>query len=422
MKKIVALLLSLLLVLSACSALAEKGFTYMGHIANIDNNNEEAFPALWRQFVTDHPEYKLTYIGNAGTDEQMTKIKLAAESGTLPDVFWCLDATAKELQKQGYLMDLSTLLANNPDVKTNLPASMLFTQNGVTYGLPFACNIEGFWYNKKVFDANGVTVPTQGTTFDQLLEMVRTFKAAGVTTIANGAQSPYSCWAMLGCWERFGYEAHLAGIQAGTDKWLNDDFIAYMTNLKALADAGAFAENMTTNDYSKAAELFNAGKAAIFDSGSWSASSEGVIAMGQDIGFWWGPTFSNGVGNQKVSIKIPSAPICVSAAVADDPEKLSAVGAFLNWYYSQKAGEQMVSLGFLPAINLQGEVKSDSYALNAILSALSDTTWISPSAGPDMVLSTAMQNAMYDAVYGVMGGVYTPEQALQLMDSAQAEE
>ena len=84
----------------------------MGHIASLDTTAEGPFGEIWRKFQELYPQYDLTYVGNAGTDAQMTKLKLAAESNQLPDIFWCLDATAVELYEAGYLLDLTGVHGN----------------------------------------------------------------------------------------------------------------------------------------------------------------------------------------------------------------------------------------------------------------------------------------------------------------------
>ena len=60
------------------TALASGGFTYMGHIASLDTTAEGPFGEIWRKFQELYPQYDLTYVGNAGTDAQMTKLKLAS--------------------------------------------------------------------------------------------------------------------------------------------------------------------------------------------------------------------------------------------------------------------------------------------------------------------------------------------------------
>ena len=46
--------------------------------------------------------------------------------------------------------------------------------------------------------------------------------------------------------------------------------------------------------------------------------------------------------------------------------------------------------------------------------------WETPKAAPDQTVTPAVQEAMYDAIFGVMQGTYSPKDALKNMDSAAA--
>ena len=46
--------------------------------------------------------------------------------------------------------------------------------------------------------------------------------------------------------------------------------------------------------------------------------------------------------------------------------------------------------------------------------------WAVPEAAPGQTLTPSVQEALYDGLFGVMQGVYTPEQALDNMDAALA--
>ena len=54
----------------------------------------------------------------------------------------------------------------------------------------------------------------------------------------------------------------------------------------------------------------------------------------EDIYFGWGPTYTDGVGNQEISMKPASHPYVVSGKLQkEDPEKYAAVIDFLKYYY-----------------------------------------------------------------------------------------
>lgn len=192
---------------------------------------------------------------------------------------------------------------------------------------------------------------------------------------------------------------------------------ACFEKLKGIADAGAFPENMATIEYFDAKQLFNSGTAAMFGTGQWDCA-EFDKNLGDKIGFWWGPKFSDTDAEQNISMKVPSAPIVVNAAVADNDTMKEAVYTFLSFYYGKEAATISYEGSVFPATNYEGLSASDTqYAINAMVEALGNG-WDSPSAAPDQTVGSAVQEALYNSMFGVMQGTYSPSEALDMMDEA----
>lgn len=195
--------------------------------------------------------------------------------------------------------------------------------------------------------------------------------------------------------------------------------LACFEKLKGLKDAGAFPDNMATIEYFDAKQLFDGGSAAMFGTGQWDCA-EFDENIGDKIGFWWGPKFTDTQAEQNIAMKVPSAPIGVSAAVADDDNLKEGVYKFLSFYYGEEAAELSYEGSIFPATNYEGVAASDSqYAMNAMLEALADG-WESPEAAPDLTVRSAVQEALYDGIFGVLQGTYEPAEALDKMDTALA--
>lgn len=202
-------------------------------------------------------------------------------------------------------------------------------------------------------------------------------------------------------------------------KYSNDDMNACFEKIKGLADAGAFPENMATIEYFDAKQLFNEGKAAMFGTGQWDCA-EFDENIGEHIGFWWGPKFEDSSYEQNIAMKVPAAPLVVSSAVKDNDKAKEAVYAFLKYYYGEEAAKISYEGSVFPATNYDGIAATDSqYAMNAMITALGNG-WKTPKAAPDQTVTPAVQEAMYDAIFGVMQGTYSPKDALKNMDSAAA--
>ena len=92
----------------------------------------------------------------------------------------------------------------------------------------------------------------------------------------------------------------------------------------------------------------------------------------------------------------------------------------LKYYYGEEAAKISYEGSIFPATNYDGIAATDSqYAMNAMITALGNG-WETPKAAPDQTVTPAVQEAMYDAIFGVMQGTYSPKDALKNMDSAAA--
>ncbi|MFJ5842899.1 ABC transporter substrate-binding protein [Streptomyces shenzhenensis] len=380
---------------------------------NPDSKTQD--PATWQlvqEFNKKNPDTKIKLEGQP-VEQHEQRMTIAAQSGTLPEIFWVYDSLAKTIVKNGDLLDLTPILAEN-NLKAKFAPSMLagFRSGNLQYGVPYQALITGFYYNKAILSEHRIAVPD---TFDDLLAAVKKLKADGVVPIAQGANnSSFSVWAFLTMLDRFGYESQYADILSGKARYDNADFLRLYQHVQELAEAGAFPVNMNTQTYAQAVASFTAGKAAFLDAGVWEAAKIQKSTVGKDTGFWAGPTFSDGVGDQKLVMNVPSAPFVVSAKVKEDQKKYAAVKAFIQFYYSD-AGQKILADNAQPPVTTYkpdlGSTEDAVFA--AVLAEAAKPGWTSPKSQPDLVVSAATASAMYDSFYGVMGGSLSPEEAVK---------
>ncbi len=390
------------------------------HVANpaeqesVTNNIVEAFNKA------NEGKYKVEFEA-ADTETHSKNMKLKAEDGTLPQIFWIEGSEASEYSEAGVLLDLTDFLDENADIGTALGGmEAAFKDDNGQFGLPYQCNVQGIFYNKKIFDDAKVAYPTDETTYEDFLEMVKKLKDSGVTPLAIGSKnSAYAMWEFNEFLARYGWEENIGNILDGKDKFNNKELSACFEKLKGLKDANAFPENMATIEYFDAKQLFNEGKAAMFGTGQWDCA-EFDKNIGDQIGFWWGPRFTDTQSSQDVVMKVPSAPIGVSASVADDEKLKEGVYEFLKFYYGEEAAKISYEGSIFPATNYEGAAASDSqYSMNVMIEALANG-WASPQAAPDLTVSSAVQEALYDGIFGVLQGTYQPAEALDKLDAALA--
>lgn len=363
-------------------------------------------------------KYKVEF--EASDKESHSKnMKLEASDGTLPQIFWLDASEAPEYSDSGVLMDLSDFLSENSDIQTALGGmENAFQDDNGQYGLPYQCNVQGIFYNKDLFDKAGIEYPTNDTTYEEFIEMIKKLKESGVTPLSIGSKnSAYAMWKFNETLARYGWAENIDSILSGEKKFNNEDLNACFEKLKGIADAGAFPENMATIEYFDAKQLFNEGKAAMFGTGQWDCA-EFDENIGEKIGFWWGPKFTDTNYNQDIAMKVPSAPIVVNAEVADDDAVKEAVYEFLKFYYGEDAAKISYEGSIFPATNYSEVAATDTqYSMNAMLEALA-AGWESPEAAPDLTVVSAVQEALYNSMFGVMQGTYEPSEALDKIDEA----
>ena len=170
MKRILALVVSLFLVLSLSSALAEEKVTI--EFFCVKEEVQSIFQEIINDFEAENPDIhvELTYASD-GETVLLTRIA----SNEVPDTMslYPAEMTYRQLLDEGYIMDLTDC-----GFESNVEQSMLdlASYDGKQISLPYTLSLYGIHYNKTLFNELGIEVPT---TMDELIEVCKTLKEAG---------------------------------------------------------------------------------------------------------------------------------------------------------------------------------------------------------------------------------------------------
>ena len=175
MKRILALVVSLLLVLSLSSALAEEKTTI--EFFCVKEEVQSIFQEIINDFEAENPDIhvELTYASD-GETVLLTRIA----SNEVPDTMslYPAEQTYRQLLDEGYIMDLTDC-----GFESNVEQAMLdlASYNGSQISLPYTLSLYGIHYNKTLFTELGIQIPT---TMDELIEVCKTLKEAGYDAFA----------------------------------------------------------------------------------------------------------------------------------------------------------------------------------------------------------------------------------------------
>lgn len=207
-------------------------------------------------------------------------LRLQLDNGTGPDLMFARSyATGAELFEKGFFADVTDL----PGLQANFSESSKDAwrgANGKSFAVPVAAVAQSIFYNKDIFEKEGIAIPT---TWEELLVACEKLKAAGYIPFANGLADEWDineCF-LMGLLPNFigGMQGRLA-YEKGERPFNDDAMVAAFTAMKDVAPyCPQGFEALTYNDSNA---LFATGKAAMYADGSWTLDSF------KDIPFKWG--------------------------------------------------------------------------------------------------------------------------------------
>ncbi|GAA4852734.1 ABC transporter substrate-binding protein [Paenibacillus vulneris] len=166
---------------AAVSANTEPVTITMSLDTNID---EDLIAQIQEQLKMKHPNITLQLI-KPGNGTSLAELIMA---GQTPDIVLTYNGKLASYQDLEILYDMTPLLKQHDvDLSRFEPAiledSKIASTKDELYGLPLSLNYHALYYNKDIFDKYGVPYPTDGMTWDQVLQL-----AKKLTRMDNGTQ------------------------------------------------------------------------------------------------------------------------------------------------------------------------------------------------------------------------------------------
>ena len=334
-------------------------------------------------------------------------LRLQLEGGTGPDLMYARSyATGQELFSAGYFGDCSDI----PGVKQNFTASNSAPwqmPDGKNFAVPFAAVSHAVYYNKTIFQKEGLAVPQ---TWEDFLKLCDTLVAKGYTPLANGVADEWDILEVyfLGMLPNFiGGSAERVKYESGEKKLNDDNFTAAF---QAMADSAKYLpkgfEAVTYND---SQALFNTQQAVMFMDGSWTA---GVDA---GVDFEWGLFAMPAPVGKKTAVTFHPDMAITWNAKTKYPQECKD---FLAWIASTEGAtiaSAALPLGFFPMINASIQL-SDPHA-NEFLGLNAGKETDARFVWPQFM---DLYAPMDQAVIRVIKGEITPRQAANEMENAAA--
>ncbi len=361
---LVASVVALMLLAAACGSSGPKspgaggGGQQGGALLwSLTGGDATTYQTSVKQWNDSHPSSRIN-LQLFQNDPYKQKLRVSIGAGTGPAVFinWG-GGILKSYVDAGDVEDLTPELNKDPAWKKRFIPSVMesVTFDGKVYGIP-ANTVQPvvLFYNKKVFSEAGAQPPK---TWDDLLALVNTFKAKGITPISLGGQSK---------WPNLMYEEYLVDriggpqvfkdIVAGKpNAWSHPAVLKANQMIQQLVDAGAFSKGFSSISYDtgQATALLYTGKAAMHLMGTWEfpsiLSSQPNFIKEGSLGWSPFPTVPGGKGDPRDVAGNPANFYSI-AAKASANDKKAGIDYLKNGVSSDAYADLLLKGGGVPAM------------------------------------------------------------------------
>jgi raffinose/stachyose/melibiose transport system substrate-binding protein len=291
------------------------------------------------------------------------RLQLLAGQDALPVQYAAGNAPALTvtLDKSGNVLDLEqamTELGVFDKIEPAAIATIKSLYGGKFNVLPYQYNIEGIWYNKQLFAANGIQVPG---TWDELVAAAEKLKGAGVTPFSASGEQGWPITRLISNYlaRDVGPDA-LQKVQDGSAKLTDPQYVKAAEAVADLGAKGYFGQGVGSIDYDTAIAQFLSGKAGMLYMGSWALANFNDPAQNKigeaNIGFMPFPTVAGGAGTVDQITANVGLPVALNAKRYDGKD--GKVGAWLRCITENYGGtaleDQGAVTGFKPAAPVTG--------------------------------------------------------------------
>lgn len=286
---------------------------------------------------------------------------------------------------------------------------------GKQYMLPYHVNINGWWYNKKVFTENGWTPPK---TWAEMIALNDRIKAKGLAPITFQGQYPfYMLYGFIYPWiiSGGGMDAWLACSNLEPGAWKSPAVLEAARKVDELRKRGDFMKGSLGLDHTTSQLEFLKGKAVMIPCGTWLYSEmENVMPAGTEIEFMLPPTLTGGKGDP-TAVMVAIEPWVVPAK-AKNPEGGIDYYKFLTSPAETK--KFVEEKGTLMAVKVPEDAKYPPHLVKpAEVFNASQTKWQAEFRSWYKDFAQKAEDAMSE----LLGGKITPEQFCDKLEKAAEE-
>ena len=239
------------------------------------------------------------------------------------------------LCEAGRLVELEAEDVDTSAISEDVLEGARCESDGGLYGVPFASQALVVYYNKAIFEDNGLEEPQ---TWEELMEVSSTLQDADVTPYAVTGKDNWVLPMLhdLFTAPRYGGPEFEQAVQSGETDFTDPDYVASIETMEEVTPY--FPEDVVGVDYATAQTLFTSERAAMYPGGSFELAFFQEQNPDLEMGVFAVPPPPGAVVDQTMTPGWVDASFGVNSESPDQEEALELV----KWMASEEYG-QMVS-------------------------------------------------------------------------------
>ncbi|MEC0303317.1 extracellular solute-binding protein [Terribacillus saccharophilus] len=418
---IVFAIISSLLLISGCSGSegasgsGDKTIEFM-HLwpEGSSKQHNEIVKEIVADFEADNPDVKVK-LEVLSNEQYKDKIKVLSTSNELPDVGMTWAAGYLEPYVDGKkFAPLDDLLEG--DLKDSFVSGIpeAYEIEGSTYGLPLELNIATVFYNKKIFEENGLEAPK---TYEEFQNAVETLAKNGVAPIALGNKDRWtgSLWYMYFA-DRIGGGDVLTNAINRSGSFTDPALVSAAEEVQNLVDKDAFLKGFNGLSDEEAKSMFMNEQAAMYLIATWDlpnyTTNEDVPQEFRDsVGYFPFPTV-DGKGEMSSYVGGPG----VGLFVAEDSDVKEEAKDFAAFFVKEWGEKSVTEAGVIPATKVDAASLDLPDMYVDVLDDLNNASNITLFA--DVQMNADVAQTHLDMIQSLFGKEVTPEEFAEKHEEA----
>lgn len=231
--------------------------------------------------------------------------------------------------------------------------------DGNTYAVPLATQTLQMFYNKGIFEEQGLEVPQ---TWDEFIDVQEKLLAAGITPISLGAKDDWvlPIFADIMGSARYGGAEFEKKILSGETTFNDPNYVA---SLQLITDVTKYLpKDVVGVSYTDSQVLFTSGQAAQFAGGSFEIATFRNQAPDMELGSYQVPVPADAVLDKPVSPAYADGNFAINAKSAHK----DAAFTLLNWMatseFGQLVADELNQFSAIPGVDYSDEVMKQAWA------------------------------------------------------------